>query len=230
MPVEIVIPDKSLRLQSEIDALGPLFENYKIETPEANAQAANDLLRVKKYAAEYDAQRKEGTAPLDEEKKAWMDAYRPRLDFLGRAETTIKRAMVAYENERQRKERAAQAAADEAARKEREKLAKEAAKLEKKGKSEQAQQLREEATMVPAPLVTIEKPKVAGVHTKTRWRARVTAPLELIRGVGAQHVPAAALEIKQGWLDAQAQMHDGKLNYPGVECYEELAVAASRRG
>ena len=69
------------------------------------------------------------------------------------AEVILKRSMLAFQLEEERKRKELEAKAQEEARKEREKLEARAAKLEAKGKAEQAAALQVAAASVVAPMI-----------------------------------------------------------------------------
>ena len=67
------------------------------------AQAAVDQTRaIKECAKAIEETRKGYTAPLDEQKKAYMDTFRPAADVLAKAELLLKGAIGAWNTEQAR--------------------------------------------------------------------------------------------------------------------------------
>jgi chromosome segregation ATPase len=91
-----------------------------------------------------DEKRKDMTRPLDEAKRTVMDWFRAPIDRLQAARSQYEDRMREWDREQERLRREAQARAEEAARKERERLAKEAAEREARER-EAARKAREAA-------------------------------------------------------------------------------------
>ena len=148
------------------------------------------------------------------------------------AETTIKRAMGDYlaKQERERREEEGRQVAEARKAEEEARLA-QAEALEAAGDSEAAERTLDAPVTPPPPppRPAMAAPKVAGIAARKTWKARVTDPMALIRGVAAGSVPAKALKIDEGWLNRQAQALETELAYPGVEAYSENTIAAGRR-
>jgi hypothetical protein len=84
-------------------------KSYKIDSPETFALAADDLQSIKGRIKTLNEQRLTITRPLDAAKEAVMSLFRKPLETLAEAETVIKRAMLTYQNEEDRKAREEQA-------------------------------------------------------------------------------------------------------------------------
>jgi len=158
------------------------------------------------------------------------------------AEGIYKRGMLGFQQEQERIRREEQARLDELARKERERLEARAAKAEEKGKAEKAEELRNQAATVPAPVVQIETPKVAGTSIRTTYYAYVKDfPALLDAAAGGRRfkttkyegqerrrgksVPVSAVISNESFLNAQAKLQKTALNYPGVEAHSELSMS-----
>lgn len=171
-------PDvKELTAQSA--QLLALSSTYKVATADQYNGAGDELKRVKAAQKRLDDLRKSMTRPLDAAKKAIMDFFRAPEDQLARAESGIKRAMIAFSEEQERIRREEQRKAEEAARKERERLEAQARKAAESGKAEKAEQLEERAAAVVAPVIQREPPKVAGVSVRKVWKFEITDPSKI---------------------------------------------------
>jgi len=172
--------------------------------------ATFDPIISKAYAAhkEAEAQKKNHEGPLIE------------------AEGIYKRGMLGFQQEQERIRREEQARVDELARKERERLEARAAAAEAKGKAEKAEELRNQAATVPAPVVQIETPKVSGVSTREVHKAVVTDLKDLLQGVIDGKVPEGAVLANEPFLNAQARLQKSSLNYPGVKVVTEQILSS----
>jgi len=142
------------------------------------------------------------------------------------AEGIYKRGMLGFQQEQERIRREEQARLDELARKERERLEARAAAAEAKGKAEKAEELRNQAATVPAPVVQIETPKVSGVSTREVHKAVVTDLKALLQGVIDGKVPEGAVLANESFLNAQARLQKSSLNYPGVKVVTEQILSS----
>lgn len=117
-------------------------ESYVVDCPEMYEAAADDLKSVKAKYKAIEAQRVEIVGPLNKAVKAVNDLFRSPLDFLEKAETTLKNRLLAYDQEQERKRRAEQARLDAERRAEQERLRREA---EEAARAEREARLKAEA-------------------------------------------------------------------------------------
>jgi hypothetical protein len=157
-------------------ALASLAGSYQVITAEHYEAAGADLTRVKAAQKRLEAVRKAITQPLDAAKKAVMDFFREPEARLVDAESRIKRAMISFSDEQDRIRRAEQQKADEAARKERERIEAQAIKAQASGKVEKAEALQQRAQTVVAPIISRAPPPVTGINTREVWKFEVTNP------------------------------------------------------
>ena len=139
------------------------------------------------------------------------------------AENSLKRNMLTFYAEQERirinAQRKLQAAADEAARKERERLEREASKLKT---PELREQRMEQAASVIAPVVTVASvaPVVSGQSIRKTWTAKV---------VDVSLVPREWMVVNEKALDSFAKATKGAVKVPGVEFVESMSLASSGR-
>lgn len=174
--VELSIPAPDNSMVVDAQRMLTIATEYRVTTPQAYAEGGEQLKAIKAKFKELEGQRKEITVPLDNAKKAVMNLFAKPLDFLTRAEATIKRGLIAYNEEQLRLQREEQRKADEAARKERERIEAQARKAAESGKVEKAVELEQRAATVVAPVVHREPPKVAGVSMRDFWTFEITDP------------------------------------------------------
>lgn len=188
--------------------------------------AGADLAAIKAKAKELEDTRKGMTQPLDAAKKKIMDFFRAPLGFLADAERILKRSMLDYQQEAERKRREEEARLQEMARKEQERLEKRAQTAEAKGKIEQAEMLRETAETIHVPTVSTPKPAASGIAVREIWKAEVTDLNALLQAVLDGKVPLTVIKVDMQVLNAQARTLKDHLNYPGVKTYAEKTMAA----
>jgi hypothetical protein len=141
------------------------------------------------------------------------------LDPLLTGERRAKAAATTWAQEqeriRQAEQRRLQAEAEEAARRERERLEKQAAKLKT---PELREERLEQAAQVVAPVVTVAPvvQKVAGAGLRKTWKARV---------VDVDKVPRSFMIVNDGALQAYARATKGAAPVAGVEFYEDSTMS-----
>lgn len=119
-------------------------QSITIDSPEMYQTAGSELQQIKRKAKDLEAQRVDLVTPLNATVKKINDLFRSPLDYLSRAEQTIKSAMITYDREQERKAAEERRKAEEAAARERARLQAEAAAAEARRVAEE-NRLREEA-------------------------------------------------------------------------------------
>lgn len=189
---------------------------------DAHYQSAGEMLKlIKTEYADLEGDRVSLKAPLLEATRG-LDAYfAPRLAALNGARDVLGGLMKRYRDHVEKKRLEAQAAVEEVARKEQERLEREAARLEAKGRTEQAEVKREIAATVVAPVVHAAPPKIEGLNKPAkRWKCTVTDKMALIKAVAEGKVPALALDVNDAFLNNQARQLKAEFNYPGCKAEE----------
>lgn len=144
------------------------------------------------------------------------------LKPLTEAESIIKKAMLAYTTEVERKRREAEEAARKAREAEVKRLESIAAKAEEQGDTDTAEVMRDMAEEVPIGEIAAEaKPTAKGVSVRTTWKARVTDP----RLVPAYHDGKELRTINMTALNEVARWSEGKASIPGVEFYQDSTLS-----
>lgn len=226
-----------------------------IDSPTMFELASDDLKGIKALQKEVEEKRTSITGPLNQAVKAVNDLFRAPKDYLDKAESTLKRAMVTWTTEQERIAAEARREAEAAARAERERLAaieREQQEAARKAQEEaqaaaaagdkeaaaramaQAQAAQEQAAMaaVTANVVTVapavEAPaKVSGISGRMSFSAEVTDLMELVKAVAAGTAPIEAIQADAKFLGAQARAFKktGQL-YPGVMAVAERSISA----
>lgn len=211
--------------------------------------ASDQLQRIKGLQQQIDTQRKAITKPLDDAKKSVMDYVKKPLDALTQVENALKTGIVACQKHLDDERRLEEAREEQRARKAREDLEARAEKHEESGRVEQADALREQATMtVATPSAVIATPKLAGVTNVTNYSAEVTNLQDLVLAVafgiladkfedadalymamlkGARKAPPlAALAADSKYLNTQAKALKETFAMPGVRLVKTESLAA----
>jgi hypothetical protein len=180
---EVSVPDTAMLelagvLRPVADAI-PVAQNYAATlkiTSQAEADAAStrrdEMLTQHKLAKETIDGFQDGLInKLHKLHRRWT-AFRGLFDPLEAAAKQVKNRIIAWQEEErlkaEKEQRRLQAEADERARKERERLEKEAARLKTPEKREER---LEAAAAIVAPVVTVAAP-VAAVRTQRRWKVK----------------------------------------------------------
>lgn len=213
--------DEAIRSTEQLlhNVLGAL-EGLDPPKNEAQWENAAELLRsVKGLQKEAESVRKQITQPMLDEKRRIDNFFTTRFTApLTEAENSLKSGMLAYQREQERKAREAQAAEEERARKERQRLAERAAKAEQKGQLEKADDLRDRAAGVVAPVVTPSVPKAKGISTREVWDFEIT---------DEKAVPREYLAVDLSKIRKVVAAMKGDTNIPGVKVVRKETLAAA---
>lgn len=151
------------------------------------------------------------------------------LTPLKSAEDTTKRKLLSWkmEDDRKREEerRRLQAEADEKARIERDRLAKQAEKLKT---PELKEQRLEQAQNIVAPIIEVQTavPKVEGLSFRKTWKAELTDKIAFIKAAATDPNLMALLAVDMSALNRIASATKGGVTYPGVRFYEESSPSS----
>jgi hypothetical protein len=215
-------------------AIRPLAEGamaLEIATPTDFVVAGDDLKRVKTRMNEADALRRSLTKPLDEAKKRIMDLFRPVDTQLKAAEAALKGAMLDYQGAERRRLAEEEDAAWEVRRKEMDRLEKLADAARAKGKTAKAEALAVIAEATPE-VETVAPTQVAGIQTRTIWRAEVedmTAYVQwVIENAHGMALDQQFLLPNMDKLNAVARAGKGSMTVPGVRMVSTEVMAAGR--
>jgi len=201
----------------EAHMLATVAARYSVGTAEEYTVAGDELKRIKAAQRKLDELRKKITRPMDAAKKAVLDLFRDPEDKLRQAEAGMKRAMIAYSDEQEQIRREEQRRAEDAARKEREKLEAQAARAANAGKDARAEVLEQRAAAVVAPIIQREALKVSGVNTREVWQFAVTDD---------SLIPREFLAVDTVKIGKVVRALKGDTAIPGVRVWAEKQIAA----
>ena len=162
---------------------------------------------------------------------AWkkiVAAEKEWTDKCDAVESSVKRVVLAYDDEQAkilaREQARLQAEADEAARKERERLKKEAARLKTPEKREER---LAQAASVAAPVIQVAAPeKMEGVSTRKVWSAQIVSMADLVKAAASGNELAMSfLCFNQSAAAATARATKGAVTVPGVKFVESGSLA-----
>lgn len=152
------------------------------------------------------------------------------LNPLKKAESDIKDKMLFYDEDEKRRAREEelrlQRIADAKAKAERQRQIKAAEKL----KTESLREERlAEAEEVEAPIIHVQHgtPKVAGISTRTYWKAKIINKQAFVKAAAEDQSLLSFVTIDQGALNKLADRTKGQLNYTGIEFYSVPGMGAS---
>lgn len=232
-----------------------LAGNYQVATADEYSSAGADLVQVNGAIARLEELRLGMTRPIDAAKKAVMDFFRGPSERLERAKGQIKRAMIAYDEEQRRIQQEAQRNAEEAAQRERDRLAAEAAEAQRKADERAAEERRQaEAARVAGDLQAAAKHERAADRVEARAEAKVeslqSTAASVVAPVLQRETPkVSGVSGRRVWkfrikdaskLPREYTMPDEKkiggvvramksdTNIPGIEVWNEPDLAASR--
>lgn len=216
MQAEIAARDDVREVTAETQAIAALAGSFHVTTVEQYVAAGTELTRIAAAQKRIETVRMAITRPMDAAKKAVLDFFRDPEAKLETAKNTIKRAMIAYDDVQRRAREEDQRRADEAARRERERLAAQALRAAESGKVEKAVQLEQRAQAVVAPIIQREPPRVTGVNYREMWKLEVTDPAL---------VPREYLVVDESKIRKVVGALKGDAQIAGVRVWSEKQIA-----
>lgn len=135
MQITISSPDQS-ELNTNAERKLAAARSIIIDSPDMYEISASELTAIKKRAKELEEQRTSIVKPLNEAVKNINAMFKTPLEFLSEAESVIKKAMLGYDQEQEKKRRAEQAALEAKAAEERRKQNELAAQVRAKAEAE----------------------------------------------------------------------------------------------
>lgn len=222
---EVEITPEVKKLVKESENMLTIYQDYKILSQPGYADAGDDLKKIKAKAKEIEEVRRSITRPMDEAKAKVIDFFRHPIELLNKAETIIKRAILTYQQDQERKRKEEETRLQEQARKEEEKRRKaleaKAEKAEAKGDTDKAEELKQQAEEVHVPVLIIPQlEKVEGIHTRKIWKYRI---------VDENKLPREYLMPNHKMLGEFAEATKGTIPVPGVEFYFSEIIAAGKK-
>lgn len=215
---ELALTETAKALVAQSKTFELQVSEIKIDSADQRANAVNIGIKLNKLSKDLEAERLNQTRPIMDAKQAVDDLFKPYSRACETMVSKLKNAVTVFDSEERRKaaleQARLQAEAEEAARKERERLAKLAEKQIDKGQEEKAeetiQKIEQVQTFVPVVTPQIVKQKGESVSKVKKFRiidfAKLPDQYKMSDDVKIRKVVNAL------GLDA---------NIPGVEVYEE---------
>jgi len=220
---EVSIPPEVVEKAREAESLLRQVTSLTITDNQQYQTAGDFLKKVKSRYKDIEDDRKTITAPMNAALKAINNYFKTPQTVLLQAESFLKKALVSYHTEQERKAQQEQARLNELARRDAEKkaiqLEAQAQKALKKGQTEKAEDLMTvKDTIVPVAVVAPSAPpKTSGQSFKTVWKWVVT---------DAALIPRSYMVLDEKQLNAIAKAGiKGAMAIPGVEFKEDTVMS-----
>ena len=87
-----------------------------------------------------------------------------------------------------------------------------------------AEEIRDE--LADAPPVSLEKMEIEGVNLRIEWHAEIIDSVAFVKGLANGKVPMSMFdaEASSRKIDKQASALEGKIDYPGIRCWESAKI------
>ena len=214
--------ETELTVQQETNQMVQAAQGISIADNEQFESAANLLKQVKSTKKQVTDYWKPAIAAADKTHKELTAKRKAMTDICDHAESIIKAKMLTNQQAQDEKRRVAEAEAQRLAQQESDKILAEAAEAEQSGNVLEAAIKMHQAETISTvtPVVTVEKPKVSGVSTRTKEVVAVTDDAK---------VPAYINGFAIRTVDAKAIMQLHRLNptleIPGIEFHKEQVLS-----
>jgi tyrosyl-tRNA synthetase len=219
------LSDTAQALIEQVNNYQGEISNIKIENPDQRTNAVELGKKLNGLTKDLDSERMNQTRPIDVAKKQIMDLYQPITATCTNMVNALKQAILTFDREEQRKIREAQEKArieaEEATRKERERLAKLAEKQIDRGAVEKAEATIEKIEQVQAfiPVIASAVEKVKGESTRKVWKFEIT---------DEKQIPREYLSVDEVKIRKVVQALKDDTNIAGVRVYQEESLTLGR--
>jgi len=226
--MEAIVPTEVQVQIAETKVMSDAYSNYAITNSEEYQGSAENLRKIKSKAKELDGLRKSLTKPIDESKKRIMELFKEPFEYLTRAESHVKKAMIGWQADQEKVRQAEQARLAEIQRKEAEKLqqqaAKEAARVgslktdaAKANAAAKAEALKAKAEVVSNMTTTVESKiqEVSGISTRKMWKFEIT---------DVNKIPREYMIPDEKYIGQIVRASAGKKEIPGIRVYSENMI------
>lgn len=199
-----------------------------VVSDQAGYESAGEYIAgLKATAKQLEAERTELVGPLNAVVKKINAKFKPHADAIEKAIRTVNDKMVTWFRAEEQKRLAQEAIDAEKARKEKEKLEKQAATATAKGQVEKAAVLEQRAEMVNTnPIAPVTERQTAQTTMVTTYSAQVFDKLSLIEAVAKGLVSMETLDCNMTVLNGLARAQKETLNIPGVRAISSTNVRA----
>lgn len=188
-----------------------------IKSQEGYDKAGSLLQAIKSRLKSLDTLRKSITKPIDEAKTRVMDLFRTPLSHYEEAETIVKKAVVAYDEEQEKIRKVEEDRLARDAEKKRQEAMAKAEKARAEGKEDKADKYEEKAAGIVAPTIASNATRPNGIQYRDQWKAEV---------VDFSKLPDAYKLPNMTMLNKHAQNTKGNVLIAGVKFNKEKIVAS----
>jgi len=228
---ELTIEQKQI-LEHDINPIVKYAKETLIKTVDDSAKAQENIIEIKRRRK---VVHEKFDPPVRAAHVAWKkakDLYNFFVNPFDECETILKRKVITFEDNEQRKreedQRIAEAKRLEAERKEREILDAKAKKAEEAGKPEKAEALREQSTEVAVQPTYVPPPPsgVKGTSFKSVWKAEVIDLKTLCRAIADSQASPNLVIPNQTALNQKAKSDRDTMPIAGVRFYEDKVMSS----
>lgn len=193
--------------------------------------AADSLGNITSRIKQLDEMRKKLKAPILEAGKNIDNLFREPISLGESAKKIVQRKMLDYVAKVEQERQEAEAEAARLAKKAKDEAEEEALALIDNGDDEGAQEILDNADVMPVPVDFIEKPKAAGVSMRSNWKCKVVNMEKLLTAILNKKAPISLVQIDTVAANKYAKALKDTLDIPGLEFYNDanIAVRADRR-
>jgi hypothetical protein len=236
--ISVNIPNQDVMI-SNVNPYLLAVESLVIDSDDMYSEASAELEPIKAKIKELEATRVSLVNPLNDTVKRINNLFKKPISICEQAESAIKQKMIAWvqhkdklAREEQARIEREQAAIRQAAIEEERRLMLEAERLAAEGKTEEAEQAKQEATLAIVQTAVIEpvasvkdQLKGTGASISRPWTAEVTDKMAFIKYVAAHPEFEHLLSVDVGGLKKLAKAMKENLKMDGIRAFEDIAIS-----
>lgn len=224
----IAISDADNHQIESVQIMHKVALDITVENQTEYEYAADLLGDISSRIRQLDEMRKKLKAPILEAGRNIDNLFKKPIELGTAAKKTAQTKMLDYvaKVEQERQEAEAKAAREAEAHKR--KAEDEALALIANGDDEGAQEILDNVDVMPVPTNVIEKPKAAGVSTRSNWKCEVVSMEKLLTAIITKKAPISLVQIDTVAANKFAKAIRNTLSVPGLRFYNDANISVRK--
>lgn len=214
---EVILPDFDVALLDAANKRLSHAQLFVIKNDADYEAACNTLKDLTAFERMAESGMEQTLRPLADAVKKIRGLWKPTVEIAAKARTIMKKHIAEYLAKKEVEQRRLQQLADDQARVERAKLEQRALREDKKGNTDKAAAIAQQAAMTVAPVIRTEPQRIAGQSVREAWLFQIEDEALL---------PRQFLKPDEQKIRAFVNGMKAEAVVPGVRIYSEKRIAS----
>jgi hypothetical protein len=225
----VVLPRENDQQFSAATRAASIAADYLIDSQDMYELGALELQSFKRIEEELEARRRSITDPINQGLRNTNALFNPVIQRVQEASRILRGRMVEWANKERARIAAENAERERLAREERQRMEAAAREAADQGREEEAFAMQQTAQLMTAPARATTTQKVAGVSTRSNWKAECQDLAQLVAWVSQNPDSLNLLQANTAALTALAKAQKDKMKVPGVRAWNDAGMTVRTR-